>query len=134
MISGRQVDIEVLSGLLYVFFLLLGPVSFLIFGVIVSTVNIVIDMLGSTPHCDFLLQPGLLFLLSGRIVMFILEIDDIEVSAAVQFPLGIVFGEDDVAILHVIITEFLSVDQVVQVPDGCVVFLGLGGRVLGEVS
>jgi hypothetical protein len=128
LISGWQFDIEVLSGLLDAFFLLTGPVSFFLFGVIVAVVDIVIDMLGGALHCDLLLQLGFFLLLPGRIVLLILQIDDIEVPAAVQLPLWVLFGKDDVAILQAIIAKLLSVDQIIKVSDGRVVFLLFGGR------
>jgi hypothetical protein len=120
-----------LTSLLDVFLPLVGPVALLLLRVIVPAVNIVVNVIGSAFHCDFLLQTGFFFLLSRSIVLLVLEIDDIEVPAAVQLLLGVLSGQDDVAIIQVIVTEPLPVDQVVDVPDGRVVLPGPGGRRVG---
>lgn len=132
MVGGGKPHIEVLTSLLNAFLLLIYPVSLLLLRVIVTTVNIVVDVLGGTLSRDLLFQICLFLLLSDLIVLFVLQVDDIEVPAAVQFLLRVLFGQDYVTILQVIITEFLPVDQVVDIPDGGVVWPWFGGGRVGR--
>jgi hypothetical protein len=123
LIGVGQLLLEILACNLHAFFFLLGPILLLLLRTIISTINLIIYM-----TVVILIQQLLLFVnhflrLSGFVVVFVFEIDDIEFSWIVYSFFGVLRRQDDVPFLEVFSTQLFAIDDIVEISNRGVVFL-----------